>query len=62
MVKLNKIYMCIGDGGSIGLVDGLWVLKVDVWMCVIGDVDEVNSVIGVVVVVLGEYLLMFVLV
>ncbi len=47
MVKLNKIYTRTGDGGSAGLVDGSRVSKSTARMTAIGEVDEVNSAIGV---------------
>ncbi|MFN3724940.1 MAG: cob(I)yrinic acid a,c-diamide adenosyltransferase [Allosphingosinicella sp.] len=48
MVKLNKIYTRTGDSGQTGLVDGSRVAKSDPRMAAIGDVDEANSAIGVV--------------
>ncbi len=48
MVKLNKIYTRIGDDGSTGLVDGSRLSKGDVRVRAYGDVDETNSVIGLV--------------
>ncbi len=50
MVKLNKIYTRTGDDGTTGLVDGSRVAKHDPRMAAIGDVDELNSVIGVAIV------------
>jgi len=47
VVKLNKIYTRTGDDGSTGLVDGSRVSKDDPRMAAIGDVDELNSLIGV---------------
>ncbi|MEO1043947.1 MAG: cob(I)yrinic acid a,c-diamide adenosyltransferase [Pseudomonadota bacterium] len=47
MVKLNKIYTRTGDDGTTGLVDGSRVAKSHVRMEAIGDVDELNSLIGV---------------
>ncbi|MEM8918386.1 MAG: cob(I)yrinic acid a,c-diamide adenosyltransferase [Pseudomonadota bacterium] len=46
MVKLNKIYTKTGDDGTTGLVDGSRIAKNDPRMAAIGDVDELNSVIG----------------
>ncbi len=46
MVKLNKIYTRTGDDGTTGLVDGSRVAKDEARMAAIGDVDEVNSLIG----------------
>ena len=54
MVKLNKIYTRTGDDGTTGLVDGSRVSKASALMQAIGDVDEVNSAIGVAVVALGD--------
>lgn len=47
MVKLTKIYTKTGDDGTTGLVDGSRVAKDAPRMTAIGDVDELNSVIGV---------------
>lgn len=46
MVKLNKIYTRTGDDGTTGLVDGSRVAKSDPRMAAIGDVDELNSALG----------------
>ncbi|MEM1133173.1 MAG: cob(I)yrinic acid a,c-diamide adenosyltransferase [Pseudomonadota bacterium] len=54
MVKLNKIYTRTGDDGTTGLVDGSRVAKSDVRMEAIGDVDELNSLIGVALVEIGQ--------
>ena len=48
MVKLNKIYTRTGDDGSTGLVDGSRLSKNDTRVRAYGDVDETNSVIGLV--------------
>ena len=48
MVKLNKIYTRTGDEGSTGLVDGSRLSKNDIRVRAYGDVDETNSVIGLV--------------
>jgi cob(I)alamin adenosyltransferase len=48
MVKLNKIYTKTGDSGETGLVDGSRVPKFDLHIHVCGDVDEANSVLGLV--------------
>lgn len=53
MVKLNKIYTRTGDDGSSGLVDGSRVSKASARMAAIGDVDEANSAIGLVIAALG---------
>ncbi|KKC23909.1 cob(I)yrinic acid a,c-diamide adenosyltransferase [Sphingomonas sp. SRS2] len=47
MVRLNKIYTRTGDAGETGLVDGSRLPKYAPRMAAIGDVDEVNSAIGV---------------
>ena len=48
MVKLTKIYTRTGDDGQTGLVDGSRISKADARMVAIGDVDEANSALGVV--------------
>lgn len=53
MVKLNKIYTRTGDDGTTGLVDGSRVEKSNVRMHAIGEVDELNSAIGIAVAALG---------
>ncbi len=47
MVKLNKMYTKTGDDGTTGLVDGSRIAKNDPRMAAIGDIDELNSVVGV---------------
>ncbi|QNN64784.1 cob(I)yrinic acid a,c-diamide adenosyltransferase [Sphingomonas rhizophila] len=49
MVKLNKIYTRTGDGGTAGLVDGSRVSKSSARLAAIGDVDEANSAIGLII-------------
>ncbi|MCH7628634.1 MULTISPECIES: cob(I)yrinic acid a,c-diamide adenosyltransferase [Novosphingobium] len=46
MVKLNKIYTRTGDNGTTGLVDGSRRAKCDARMQAIGEVDELNSAVG----------------
>ena len=46
MVKLNKIYTKTGDDGTTGLVDGSRLAKNAPRMAAIGDVDELNSALG----------------
>ena len=46
MVKLNKIYTRTGDGGDTGLADGSRIAKDDPLAEAIGDVDELNSLLG----------------
>lgn len=48
MVKINKIYTRTGDDGSTGLVDGSRLPKDALRVRAYGDVDETNSVIGLV--------------
>jgi len=48
VVKLNKIYTRTGDDGTTGLVDGSRVSKASLRVQAYGDVDETNSVIGLV--------------
>lgn len=48
MVKLNKIYTRTGDDGSTGLVDGSRLGKDALRVGAYGDVDETNSIIGLV--------------
>lgn len=47
MVKLNKIYTRTGDDGTTGLVDGSRISKNNARMAAIGDVDELNSALGI---------------
>lgn len=51
MVKLNKIYTRTGDNGTTGLVDGSRRAKCDARMQAIGEVDELNSAMGLAAVV-----------
>lgn len=48
MVKLNKIYTRTGDDGTTGLVDGSRLSKDALRVRAYGDVDETNSLIGIV--------------
>lgn len=50
VVYLICIYIWIGDDGMMGLSDMFCVVKIDVWLVVYVDCDEVNVVIGVVLV------------
>tara|TARA_R110000824_G_scaffold160371_1_gene335099 strand:+ start:25 stop:603 length:579 start_codon:yes stop_codon:yes gene_type:complete len=54
MVKLNKIYTRTGDDGTTGLVDGSRIGKNDPRMAAIGDVDELNSALGVAICEIGD--------
>jgi len=47
MVRLTRIYTRTGDAGQTGLVDGSRLAKSAPRMAAIGDVDELNSAIGV---------------
>lgn len=46
--RLSKIYTRTGDDGSTGMADGSRVSKADALFSVMGDVDELNSQIGLV--------------
>ena len=46
--RLSKIYTRTGDDGSTGMADGSRVSKADLLFDVMGDVDELNSQIGLV--------------
>jgi cob(I)alamin adenosyltransferase len=54
MVKLNRIYTRTGDDGTTGLVDGSRIGKDAPRMVAVGDVDELNSAIGVAIVSLEQ--------
>jgi len=47
-IRLSKIYTRTGDGGETGLVTGERVRKSDLRIAAYGDVDELNSALGVV--------------
>ena len=47
--RLSKIYTRTGDGGTTGMADGSRVSKDSLRMQAIGEVDELNSAIGVVI-------------
>ncbi|MHC1480093.1 cob(I)yrinic acid a,c-diamide adenosyltransferase [Frateuria aurantia] len=46
--RLTRIYTRTGDDGSTGLGDGQRVDKDDLRVCAFGDVDELNSAVGLV--------------
>jgi cob(I)alamin adenosyltransferase len=46
--RLSKIYTKTGDDGSTGMADGSRVSKADLLFEVMGDIDELNSQIGLV--------------
>lgn len=48
MVTLNKIYTCTGDDGSTGLVGGARIDKNSLRVSAYGEVDELNSYLGLV--------------
>ena len=54
MVKLNKIYTRTGDGGETGLADGSRVAKDHPLAQAIGDVDELNSALGIAVLAIAD--------
>lgn len=54
MVKLNKIYTRTGDGGETGLADGSRIAKDHPLAQAIGDVDELNSAIGIALLAVAE--------
>ncbi|GAA4766658.1 cob(I)yrinic acid a,c-diamide adenosyltransferase [Stakelama sediminis] len=54
MVRLNRIYTRTGDTGTTGLVDGSRVSKANPRLDAMGDVDELNSAIGVALAALGD--------
>jgi len=53
LVKLNKIYTRTGDDGTSGLVDGSRASKAGLRMIAIGEVDEANAALGVVIATLA---------
>lgn len=48
MVKINKVYTRMGDGGNTSLVGGRAVSKDDPRVETFGTVDELNAVLGIV--------------
>ena len=46
--RLSKIYTRTGDDGTTGMADGSRVSKADILFTVMGDIDELNSNIGLV--------------
>ena len=48
MVKINKVYTRMGDGGNTSLVGGRTVSKDDPRVETFGTVDELNAVLGIV--------------
>lgn len=51
--RLSKIYTRTGDDGSTGLGDGVRIAKHDLRMQAIGDVDETNCAMGLLIAELG---------
>lgn len=47
MVKINKVYTKTGDNGTTGLVGGRRVLKDCARVSAYGDIDELNSYLGI---------------
>lgn len=45
--RLSKIYTRTGDSGTTGLGDGSRVAKDDLRITALGDVDELNAILGV---------------
>ncbi|MDQ9021557.1 cob(I)yrinic acid a,c-diamide adenosyltransferase [Acinetobacter sichuanensis] len=45
--RLSKIYTRTGDSGTTGLGDGSRIAKDDLRIAALGDVDELNSIVGV---------------
>lgn len=52
--RLSKIYTRTGDDGSTGVADGSRVSKADLLFDVMGDVDELNSQLGLVRALLND--------
>lgn len=48
MVKINRVHTGGGDSGMTSLVDGTRVLKSSNRLGIVGDIDELNSIFGVV--------------
>jgi len=48
MVRINKIYTRTGDDGSTGLVDGSRVSKDSLRVSAYGEIDELNSQLGLI--------------
>lgn len=48
MVKINKIYTRTGDTGTTHLVGGMCIRKDSLRVCAYGDIDELNSHMGLV--------------
>jgi cob(I)alamin adenosyltransferase len=46
MVKINRIYTRTGDNGTTGLVGGSRVHKTDLRIRALGDIDELNAMLG----------------
>lgn len=52
--RLSKIYTRTGDDGTTGLGDGSRIAKDDIRMQAIGSIDELNSVIGLMMAEMGS--------
>jgi cob(I)alamin adenosyltransferase len=56
MVKINKIYTRTGDDGTTGLIGGTRVSKCSLKVSAYGDIDELNSWMGLIRTVLNNSL------
>ncbi|HMO02357.1 MAG TPA: cob(I)yrinic acid a,c-diamide adenosyltransferase [Oligoflexia bacterium] len=54
MVKINRVYTRSGDKGNTGLVGGGRIAKKSSRIKAIGDIDELNAALGVVIAALEE--------
>ena len=54
MAKKSSIYTKTGDKGETGLVSGTRVLKSDMRICLYGEIDELNSWLGLICEQLGK--------
>ena len=48
MAKKSSLYTKSGDKGETGLVSGTRVLKSDIRICLYGEIDELNSWVGLI--------------
>tara|TARA_B100000029_G_scaffold361808_1_gene354798 strand:+ start:3391 stop:4032 length:642 start_codon:yes stop_codon:yes gene_type:complete len=48
MVRINKVHTGVGDKGHTTHLDGTRVSKSDQRLCVVGSIDELNSIIGII--------------
>ncbi len=61
MVRLNKIYTRTGDDGSTGLAGGARISKAAARVAAYGDVDELNSAVGLALCAVSDAMLQSVL-